>query len=85
MESDLEVFNLGTGKGLSVLEVIDLFRKATGVELPFKIAPRRAGDVEQVWADPSKANKYLNWSADTPMEQVMESAWRWEKKIRGIC
>ncbi len=84
MEGGIEFFNLGTGKGLSVLEVIEIFERATGIKLPYIIAPRRAGDVEQVWADPSKANKYLKWSAGTPMKEVMESAWRWEKKIRGL-
>jgi UDP-glucose 4-epimerase len=81
---NLEIFNIGTGKGMSVLEVIDLFTKANGVEVPFSIAPRRAGDVEKVWADPSKANKLLGWRAETPFEDVMRSAWKWEKKIRGI-
>lgn len=83
-DENFEVFNLGTGKGLSVLEVIDMFRKANGVDVPFSIAPRRAGDVEKVWADPSKANRVLGWNADTSFEDVMRSAWKWEKKIRGI-
>lgn len=84
MDKNIEYYNLGTGRGLSVLEVIDLFKKANKVDVPFKIAPRRPGDVEQVWADPSKANRVLGWRADTPVETVMQSAWRWEKKIRGI-
>ncbi len=83
-EENLEVFNLGTGQGLSVFEVIDLFQKATGVKLPYRVAPRRAGDVEQVWADPGKANRLLGWRADTPVEEVMLSAWRWEKRLRGM-
>ncbi len=84
MESSMEYYNLGTGRGLSVLEVIEIFKSANGVKLPYKIAPRRPGDVEQVWADPSKANEKLGWRADTPVEDIMRSAWRWEKKIRGI-
>ena len=66
-----EVFNLGTGKGLSVLELIQAFIKATGRDLPYKIVGRRAGDVEQVWADPSKANEILGWKAETPIEDVL--------------
>ncbi len=84
MDENIEYYNLGTGRGLSVLEVIDLFKRANNVDVPFKIAPRRLGDVEQVWANPSKANRVLGWRADTPVESVMQSAWRWEKKIRGI-
>ena len=72
------VFNLGTGKGLSVLELVNAFMKATGVNLNYKIAPRRAGDVEQCWADPTKANNELGWSADTPIEDVLRSAWKWQ-------
>ena len=79
-----EYFNLGTGRGLSVLEVLDIFMESNNVKVPFRIAPRRAGDVEQVWADPAKANKELGWVADTPVEEVMRSAWKWEKRIRGI-
>jgi len=84
MKDNIEYFNLGTGKGLSVLEMINLFQKATGLAIPYKIANRRAGDVEQVWADPSLANKVLGWSADTPIGEVLKSAWNWEKKIRGV-
>lgn len=72
------VFNLGTGKGLSVLELVNAFMKATGVNLNYKIAPRRPGDVEQCWADPTKANNELGWSADTPIEDVLRSAWKWQ-------
>ncbi len=79
-----EVFNLGTGKGLSVLELISVFEKTTGVKLHYEITDRRVGDAEQLWADPQKSNELLNWRADTPIEEVVESAWRWEKRIRGI-
>ncbi len=84
MSESIEFFNLGTGRGVSVLEIINAFIRANNIEVPYKIAPRRAGDVEQVWANPSKANRVLNWSADTPIEDIMRSAWNWEKKIRGL-
>lgn len=77
-----EYLNIGTGKGLSVLEVIEAFTKANSVDVPYKIVPRRAGDVEQVWANPTKANTVLNWSANTPLEEVMRSAWKWEQKLK---
>jgi UDP-glucose 4-epimerase len=83
MDGNIEFFNLGTGRGLSVLEVVNMFTEATGVNVNYRIAGRRAGDVEQVWADPSKANAVLGWSADTPLDEVLRSAWKWEKKIRA--
>lgn len=73
-----DIFNLGTGKGLSVLELVNAFIKDTGVNLNYKIADRRPGDVEQCWADPTKANQVLGWSADTPIEDVLLSAWKWQ-------
>ena len=79
----VEVFNLGTGRGLSVLEILRTFIRVTGVNIPYEIAPRREGDIEQVWADPRKANEVLGWKADTPIEQVLLSAWNWEKHIRN--
>ncbi len=75
------VYNLGTGKGLSVLELVNGFMKATGVNLPYQIAPRRQGDIEQVWADPRKAERELGWKADTPIEDVLRSAWEWQKTL----
>lgn len=77
----LEIFNLGTGKGISVLELINDFIKATGVNLKYKIVGRRAGDVEQVWADPSKANKVLGWRAETSIEEILRSAWKWQQTL----
>ncbi len=73
-----DVFNIGTGKGLSVLELINAFEKATGVNLNYKIAARRPGDIVESCADPSKANHILGWSADTPIEDVLRSAWKWQ-------
>lgn len=79
-----EVFNLGTGIGLSVLQLVTKFIEVTGVKLPYKFVDRRPGDIEKVWADPKKANEELLWRADTPIEDVLLSAWKWEKKLRGI-
>lgn len=78
----VEVFNIGTGRGLSVLELIHAFEKATGVKLNYKIVGRRAGDIEQVWADPQYANNELGWKAETPIEDTLESAWKWQLKLR---
>ena len=81
-EDKIEIFNLGTGNGLSVLGLIDEFEKATGVKVPHKIVGRRAGDIEKVWADPSYANEVLGWKADTPIADTMRSAWAWQCKLR---
>ena len=80
----VEVFNLGTGTGLSVLTLINEFEAATGMKIPFSIVGRREGDIEQVWAAPKKANEVLGWKADTPIRDVLASAWKWEKKIRNV-
>ena len=80
----VEIFNLGTGRGLSVLEILNTFIKVTGVHLKYEIVGRREGDIEQVWANPKKANEVLGWKADTPVEEVLLSAWNWEKKLRNI-
>ncbi|MFW5878146.1 MAG: UDP-glucose 4-epimerase GalE, partial [bacterium] len=77
-----EVFNLGTGKGNSVLEVIKTFEKATGQKLNYKIAGRREGDVEKVYADTRYANAELGWKAEKGLEETLLSAWNWEKKYR---
>ncbi len=78
----VEVFNIGTGRGLSVLELVELFQKATGVKLNYKIVGRREGDIEKVWADPRKANEVLGWKATTPVDETLLSAWRWQEKLR---
>lgn len=74
----LEIFNLGTGRGLSVLELIDAFQRSTGVKVPYKIGARRAGDIEKIWADPKKANEVLGWKAAVPIEETMRNAWAWQ-------
>ena len=78
----IEIFNLGTGNGLSVLQLINTFEEATGVKVPHKIVGRRAGDIEKVWANPTYANKVLGWKADTPIADTMRSAWAWQCKLR---
>ena len=83
-EEQVEVFNLGTGQGLSVMEIVNTFMQVTGVKVPYEIVGRREGDIEQVWAKPDKANNVLGWRADTPIEEVLLSAWNWEKKLRHI-
>ena len=78
-----EIFNIGTGKGSTVLEIIEAFERSTGVKLNYKIVARRPGDVEKVWADTSKANKVLGWKAESSLDQTVKSAWEWERKVRG--
>lgn len=78
-KSSYEVFNLGTGTGHSVLEAINTFEKATGEKCNYKIVARRAGDVEKVYADTSKANNELGWKAEKTFEEAIQSAWKWEK------
>lgn len=80
----VEIFNLGTGTGLSVLTLINEFEAATGVKIPYTIVGRREGDIEQVWAAPKKANEVLGWKADTAIRDVLASAWKWEKHIRKL-
>ena len=78
----VEVFNNGTGRGLSVLELIHLFEESTGVKFNYQIVGRRAGDIEQVWANPERANKVLGWKAETSIEDTLRSAWKWQLKLR---
>ena len=78
----VEVFNIGTGRGLSVLELINAFEKATGVKLNYKIVGRRAGDIEKVWANPEHANKEFGWKAVESIEDTLRSAWNWQLKLR---
>lgn len=81
-EEQLEVFNLGTGRGVSVLELIHAFEKGTGVKVPYKIVGRREGDIEKVWANPEHANKVLGWTAKESVEDTLITAWNWQKKLR---
>jgi UDP-glucose 4-epimerase len=79
----VETFNLGTGKGSSVLEVINAFEKVSGKKLPYKIVGRREGDVISAYANTDKANQVLGWKAELSLEESLASAWKWEQKIRG--
>lgn len=81
-DEQVEVFNIGTGRGLSVLELIHAFEESTGVKLNYQIVGRRAGDIEQVWANPDKANNVLGWKAETSIEDTLRSAWKWQMKLR---
>lgn len=78
----VEYFNIGTGTGVSTLEVVESFERATGVKVNWQFAPRREGDIEKVWGNVDKANKVLGWKADTPLEDVLNSAWKWQLKLR---
>ena len=78
----VEIFNLGTGTGSSVLEVIQAFEKVSNTQLPYKIVDRREGDVTQAYADTTKANNVLGWKTESSLEDALASAWKWEQKIR---
>ena len=81
-EQPVEIFNLGTGDGVSVLQLIESFERSTGVKVPYRIAPRRPGDIVKVWADPTRANKVLGWKTEISLDDTMRSAWNWQLKLR---
>jgi UDP-glucose 4-epimerase len=81
-KKNYEVFNLGTGNGVSVLEAIKSFERVSGIKLNYRITGRRAGDIEKIWADPSFANKELGWKTLSSLDDAMRSAWEWEKYFR---
>lgn len=83
MEKDYEIFNIGTGRPVSVLELVNAFEKVNGLKLNYKFAPRRSGDVTAIWADPSLANEKLGWKAERSVEDTLAAAWAWEKHIAG--
>ncbi|MDR2497660.1 MAG: UDP-glucose 4-epimerase GalE [Tannerellaceae bacterium] len=80
-DQPMETFNLGTGRGLTVLELINAFEQSTGVKVPYRIVGRREGDIEKVWANPEHANKVLGWTAQTSVEDTLISAWKWQQKL----
>jgi UDP-glucose 4-epimerase len=82
-QAKVETFNLGTGTGSSVLEVIHAFEKVSGQKLPYKIVSRREGDITEAYANTDKANNVLGWKAQSTLEEAMASAWKWEQKIRS--
>jgi UDP-glucose 4-epimerase len=83
MKQGFEIFNLGTGTGSSVLEVVQSFEKVTGLSLNYKIVGRRAGDVEQVWANSDWSNQELGWKAEKSLDEMVASAWKWEQAYRA--
>ncbi len=80
----LHTWNLGTGQGASVLEMVAAFERATGVSVPYRIVERRPGDLAETWADPSKAQQELGWSADPSLERMCGDAWRWQQYALGL-
>ncbi len=83
-KENYEIFNIGTGRGVSVLELVNKFEEVNGVKVNHKIAPRREGDIIAIWADPSLANNELGWKAERTLDETLKSAWEWEKHLRGI-
>ena len=79
-----EIFNVGTGNGVSVLELVESFQRVNELKLNYKIAPRRLGDVVAIWADTTLANDELGWKAERSLDDTLRSAWAWEKNVRGI-
>lgn len=84
MDKRYEIFNIGTGKPVSVLELITTFERVNGLQLPYKVVGRRPGDVPAVWADTTLANHVLGWKAGRTLEETLRAAWAWEKHIRNI-
>lgn len=82
-KTNFEVFNIGTGKGVSVFEAIESFQRVSGVKLKYRIIGRRSGDIEKIWADTSLANSELGWKAESTVDDAMKTAWEWEKSLRG--
>ena len=83
MKEEYEIFNVGTGRPVSVYELVTVFEKVNGLKLNYKFAPRRPGDVVAIWADTSLANEELGWQAERPLEETLASAWAWEKHLAG--
>ena len=83
-KKDYEVFNVGTGRGVSVMELVEAFERVNGLKLNYRIVGRRSGDVESVWADTALANEELGWKAVRSLDETLAAAWAWEKHVRGI-
>lgn len=79
--SNVEIFNLGTGRGLTVLEILNTFERVNNIKVPYKIVDRREGDIEKVWAEPKHANEVLGWTARETVEETLRSAWAWEQNL----
>ena len=83
MKQDCEIFNIGTGTPLSVMELVKAFEKVNGVKVNYRIAPRRPGDIIAIWADPTLANEEMGWKATRSIEETLAAAWAWEKHLAG--
>ncbi len=83
-KSNYEFFNVGTGEGYSVMQLVKAFIEVNKVDLKYKVAPRRGGDIEKIWADTSYGNAELGWKSEKSLEETLASAWKWEKNVRGI-
>ncbi len=83
-KSPYEIFNIGTGRGVSVLELVHLFESVNNLKLNYRVAERRAGDVVAVWADPTYANEELGWYPERKLEDTLRAAWAWERRVRGV-
>ena len=83
MDKPCEVYNIGTGRPVSVLELVNSFEKVNHLKLNYRFAPRRDGDVTAIWADPTLANKVLGWKAERSVDETLASAWAWEKHLAG--
>ena len=83
-KSSYEIFNIGTGRGVSVKELVEAFERVNGVKVNRKTAPKRAGDIAAIWADTTLAGEELGWKAERSIDQTLDAAWRWEKRIRGL-
>ena len=79
-----EIFNIGTGRGSPVLELVHRFEEANGVKINYKIVGRRAGDIIAIWADPTLANTELGWKAERSLDETLRAAWAWEKHLRNL-
>lgn len=84
MAQSYEIFNIGTGRPVSVLELVKGFERVNGVKLNYKMADRRSGDIPAIWADTSLANRELGWKAERPLDETLRAAWAWEKHVRGL-
>ena len=83
-KENYEIFNVGTGNGTSVMELVTAFERVNELKLNYKIVGRRSGDVESVWADTALANNELGWKAVRSTDETLQSAWAWAKKVRGL-
>lgn len=84
MKENFEVFNIGTGRGVSTMEIVKTFEKVNGLSLNYRITGRRAGDIEAMWADPSYANEELGWYARKSLYETLRSAWKWQQRLCGV-